>query len=134
MNNTLLKTTNDRSQIYQDLQFLEERGYQERNGSSLDQVHPLTKICIELDDNPTVTKKSLSQLKKELELLPVAQITLAQLPTQSQIDYISEWSKKVLNKDVLIDITINPNLIAGIQISWRGVFFDGSLVKSMNNV
>ena len=63
---------------------------------------------------------------KELNVLKVLKMTIASEPTRSNVVAYVAWVKKNLGEDVILDISVNPNLIAGAQIVWNGKYQDYS--------
>lgn len=63
---------------------------------------------------------------KELENLRILNMTVAVEPTRSNILAYGAWVKKNLGEDVILDIEVNGNLVAGAQIVWNGKYKDYS--------
>ena len=69
--------------------------------------------------------------KKELENLKSIKLTLAYEPTRTNILTFSNWTKKNVAEDVILDINIDPKLVAGAQIVWKGKYQDYSKSKTV---
>jgi len=70
-----------------------------------------------------------SEVKKNIETLPVVSLTLAVSPGQRFISMLSSWFFLNTKKAVLLDITVDPTLIGGALIGYKGYYKDFSLKK-----
>lgn len=68
-------------------------------------------------------------LADHVSKLPIATISLAFEPTEKILRSLSEWFTLNINRQVLFDIKIDPDLLAGAAITYNGKYFDFS-VKS----
>ncbi|MBI5358376.1 hypothetical protein HZB69_01975 [Candidatus Amesbacteria bacterium] len=66
--------------------------------------------------------KSLESWKEEIENLRYLNLTLAYEPTRININTYSAWVKKNVGENVVLDINVDPNLVAGAQIVWNGKY------------
>jgi len=78
--------------------------------------------------------KELEETKDELLKLPVLKIQLAFLPTPSFIKELSDWFKKNLKKRVLLDIEVNPTIVGGLILEYKGRYLDLSLKKEIEKL
>ena len=78
--------------------------------------------------------KELKKTKKELLKLPVLKIQLAFSPTPSFIKEISDWLKRNLKKKVLLDVEVNPVIVGGAILEYRGKYLDLSLKKEIEKL
>lgn len=74
---------------------------------------------------------ALENWKLELENLRELHLTLASEPTRTNIQTYGNWAKKNLGEDVILDINIDPKLIAGAQIIWNGKYQDHAYVQRL---
>jgi len=78
--------------------------------------------------------KELKETKEELLKLPVLKIQLAFSPTPSFIKEISNWLKRNLKKKVLLDVEVNPVIVGGAILEYRGRYLDLSLKKEIEKL
>ena len=78
--------------------------------------------------------KELEETKEELLKLPVLKIQLAFSPTPSFIKEISDWLKRNLKKKVLLDVEVNPVIVGGAILEYRGRYLDLSLKKEIEKL
>ena len=70
--------------------------------------------------------------QKELDSLKILKITVACEPTRSNILAYGSWIKKNIGQDVIMDISIDSNIVSGAQIVWNGKYKDYSLSETTN--
>lgn len=73
--------------------------------------------------------KYLEGLKTEIHELKKLKLTLAYEPTQSSLEHIHDWVKANVGTGVILEITINPTLVAGAIVAYEGEYRDLSLRK-----
>ncbi|MCD6114696.1 F0F1 ATP synthase subunit delta [bacterium] len=78
--------------------------------------------------------KELEETKEELLKLPVLKIQLAFSPSPSFIKEISDWLKRNLKKKVLLDVEVNPVIVGGAILEYRGRYLDLSLKKEIEKL
>jgi hypothetical protein len=69
------------------------------------------------------------KLQETLLALPVIQITLAVSPNTQLVNRMHEWFYRTYHKLVLLEIIINPDIVAGSIVSANGKYYDYSLKK-----
>lgn len=94
-------------------------------------INPLTVEALEINQVPTA--KEVASFREQLKHIPQVKMTLAHYPTTDQLLLLVKWCRQHLHPEAIVDVTMNPNIIGGIQINWQGIFFDGSLVKQISN-
>ncbi|MDP1743324.1 MAG: hypothetical protein Q8L51_00885 [Candidatus Amesbacteria bacterium] len=67
-------------------------------------------------------KGDLENWKLEIENLRELHLTLAYEPTRININTYSAWVKKNVGENVVLDINVDPAIIAGAQIVWNGKY------------
>lgn len=75
----------------------------------------------------------LENWKVELENLRSLKLTLAYEPTRTNILTFSNWAKKNVAEDVILDINIDPAIVAGAQIIWNGKYQDHAYIQRLLN-
>ncbi len=77
-------------------------------------------------------KKFLDSLREEIQSLPILKITIAFLPRQATLESLHEWTSKNLKSSALLDLTNDPNILGGAQMSFGGIYKDLSLRKKLD--
>lgn len=77
-------------------------------------------------DSPTTLKDFITKIQTTITTLPVLSITLAFEPTGQTLKAISDWFVMNMKKQVLFDFVVDPRLIAGASITYKGKFKDYS--------
>jgi len=78
----------------------------------------------------TAIKSFLDKIANNISNLPTATLTLAVEPDKEALQEISDWFPLNLKKQVLIEIQVEPRLVAGAIISYKGKLIDAS-IRSM---
>lgn len=69
-----------------------------------------------------------SGLEKEIETLKILNLYLPFEPDELTLSQIGQTARKTFNLSaLLLDIKVDPNLIAGSALAWKGVYRDYSL-------
>lgn len=87
---------------------------------------------------PTKKERDISQLlfflemlREELISLPEVELEIAFFPPSKIIAKISEWFEKNLDKKVILNFKINPKIVGGTILGYRGKVRDFSLMKEI---
>ncbi len=75
---------------------------------------------------------SLESLEEYLKNLKEINITLAFEPSEKTIDKIYTWVTKNVGTDVILNLAIQPDILGGAILSYKGLYFDYSLEKKLN--
>ncbi|HSW47659.1 MAG TPA: hypothetical protein VLG67_01120 [Candidatus Saccharimonadales bacterium] len=78
-------------------------------------------------ESQSALKDFLTKLIEHITSLPVFSLKLAFEPQEQTLKKISEWFIVNAKKQVLLDITIDRNLIAGASISFNGEYKNFSI-------
>lgn len=78
-------------------------------------------------NDQTDAQRLLQQIIYVLHLVPIAEITVPVPLTNKQIVKICQWWREKTDKAVVLNVKINPDLIAGIRIGFEGKYVDYSL-------
>jgi hypothetical protein len=76
----------------------------------------------------------LKTIQDRIHALPVLSISLAFEPTEQTLKVISEWFLLNMHKQVLFDITVQPQLLAGAAINYNGRFADFSIKTTFEKI
>jgi F0F1-type ATP synthase delta subunit len=138
-----VKTTTDAMELAQVLDNIAE-GLFKTDASAMDAVMKevpydlgmaLNKLAAEHNvgmDNKAGVQQFFVKLQDDLTAMPVVKLTLAVKPKAELINTIHEWFYRTYHKIVLLDITVNPDIMGGSIVSVGGKYYDGSIVKRMN--
>ncbi len=95
-------------------------------------VKSLQNNQIDLTNN-ILMQSFIESLKKYLESIPVIGLTLAFSPKQQTIKRIYSWLAFQIKKPVLLDITVNKNIIGGAVIDVAGIHFEYTIHKILKD-
>lgn len=93
-----------------------------------------------LEDEGAISKSPdqqfsfFEELKKELQKIPQVKLEIAFEPSQNFLLKIKGWFKERNNQEIILDITKNPEIVAGAIIEYQGKYIDLSLVKKLNEL
>lgn len=74
----------------------------------------------------------LKSLKNELINLTSIEVVMALNPTPSIISLISENLRKTLNRQVILNTSVNESIIGGLIIIFKGKYMDLSVLSRLN--
>lgn len=75
------------------------------------------------------SKAYLEKLKNKIEKLGIVQLTLAFEPTNITIDKFINYIRQNVGEDIILEVSYDPNIVAGTMISYKGNFRDFSLKR-----
>lgn len=107
----------------------EQLGYQKKEKF----LNLLRDNNIPLDSNQKITK-FLERITKEISSMPEITITIAIEPNEEILKTIADWFLLNLEKQVLINISYNPKLIAGAEIDFLGTHVEFTVEKVLNSL
>lgn len=140
-----LKTTTDTAELQHVLERLSDGLYRTdtsveetlRRALPYEQAIIINKLAaqygVNMDDKPKVQEFFIT-LSNALQALPVVQITLAVRPNAEFVNLIHDWFYRTYRKVVVLNILIDPKIIAGSIISANGKYYDYSLGKQTNQI
>jgi hypothetical protein len=79
-------------------------------------------------------KKFLTSVQENIRKLPVLSITLAFEPDDKTLKAIVEWFLFNLNRQILLDISVDKKIIAGASINFKGKYKDYSVKPLFENM
>lgn len=102
--------------------FAEQFGVQKKDKFlSLLRTHNITM------ESHTALKDFLQKIQEVISSLSVVSLVIAFEPSESSLMAISQWFVMNTSKQVLLDITVDPSLIAGAAINYNGRHADFSI-------
>lgn len=123
-----IRTLRQRNELISDIDLLISR-------STLDDTDNLSEIGNKIRDAANQEKtpnKYLEELKQALLKLPIVELTIAFSPSQNDINEVLAAIRSEINPEAIIDISVNPYLIAGAQIIYEGKYHDGSIASKLS--
>jgi F0F1-type ATP synthase delta subunit len=85
----------------------------------------------ELLKNPEKNKEFFEEMRKQLSLLPQIKIKIAFEPKREFLKKLSLFFEEKLHKKIILDVTVDPEIIGGVIFEWGGKIFDFSLAKKI---
>jgi F0F1-type ATP synthase delta subunit len=79
-------------------------------------------------------KEEISKLEKKLRALPEIKLEVAFSPKDNFLNRVGQWFQKEIGQKVILDITVNPKVVAGATIEYQGNWRDFSLAKKIDQL
>jgi hypothetical protein len=79
-------------------------------------------------------KAVLSSAYSTVCALPILKLILAFEPSEVVINDISHWARVNLERGILIDLSMDRNLLGGAVIIYKGKFYDFSVRKKLHEI
>lgn len=77
-------------------------------------------------DSAGAIKGFIVKLQETIKALPLLTLTIAFEPNEKVLRSVADWFVMNLNKQFLLEVLIDPTLIAGAVIKYKGTFLDFS--------
>lgn len=78
-------------------------------------------------ESSTALKAFLTKVQETTNTLPVLSLTLAFEPKDKTLQVLSEWFMMNIKKQMLFEITVDKQIIAGANINYKGRFLEASI-------
>jgi F0F1-type ATP synthase delta subunit len=78
-------------------------------------------------------KREIDELTDKLHGCKTLQLTIAFQANEETISYFSEWIKKNVRTDLLIDLQYDKTIVGGVLIIVDGTYKDYSVKKNLSN-
>jgi hypothetical protein len=78
-------------------------------------------------------KRRLDELETALKNCQPMQLTIAFQPDEETITYFSDWIKKNIRPDILIDIQFDKMIVGGALLIASGIYKDYSIRKALSH-
>lgn len=83
---------------------------------------------------PVVLKHWFTELDLEIKTLPVLTMAVAiELPYKT-LKQINNWLVQALNRKVILEVTVDKNILAGVAIYHKGSYRDYSLRRKLEDM
>ncbi len=79
-------------------------------------------------------KEEIYKLEKKLRSLPEIKLEIAFSPDDNFINKLGQWIEKELGQKIILDITVNPKVVAGAIIEYQGNWRDFSSAKEIDRL
>jgi len=76
--------------------------------------------------------EDLDKFQKSLKNFDSVQITLSDYPTISLVEYIFSYLNKSTGKQILLDISVDQNILGGVIFAFKGKYQDYSVLSLLN--
>lgn len=132
-----IRTKDEAEKLLEEIETLEESLYKD-HGSTFEEVlnkkiRNWVKVEIEkLLSSGKSNKEVLENLKNKIEDVSFLKLSIAFEPTSAGIDSFFDFVKEHAGSNVLLDITYDPAILGGAQVSYKGEYRDLSLKKKFN--
>jgi len=84
--------------------------------------------------SPSLLKDFIAKIIDSTSKLPILTLTIPFEPKETTLQTLSQWFLLNLKKQVLFVINIDPSLIAGTVINYKGKFIDLSIRPQFNQI
>jgi len=75
----------------------------------------------------------LDRTKEEILKMSRIKLTMAINPDSALLDKMFSWFKDAAGKELLMDISINPGILGGLLVTYKGLYRDFSLKSRLDN-
>jgi hypothetical protein len=82
----------------------------------------------------SVLKTFFSSITESIATLPILSLTLAFEPKEKTLQKLSEWFVLNINRQAVFDISVDPELIGGASISFKGKHMDFSIRPTFDEI
>jgi F0F1-type ATP synthase delta subunit len=76
---------------------------------------------------PAEIKTLLTKLQEQVAALPVLSLVIAFEPTEQTLKILTDWFLLNTKRQILFDISVDPNLVAGVAIKFNGRYAEYSI-------
>jgi F0F1-type ATP synthase delta subunit len=94
----------------------------------------LLRDCNISSQSQTALKTFLGTVQKQIAALPTLSIKIAFEPDSQTVKTISDWFIINMKKQVLLDIAVDKNIIAGCSISFDGAYQNFSIKPRLEQI
>ena len=85
-------------------------------------------------DSDKETKAFIDKIQSAIRELNILTITIAFEPDESTFQALSEWFLINLKKQFILEISVNPAIIAGAAINYKGTYLDCSIKQLFEKI
>lgn len=140
----LTQTTEDVVKLDEEIDLLLQSIYHVDKDMFEDTLEKMVRIRMAMEIRKLV-KQTASSKKEEIKILlsnmyrticalPILQLTLAFEPSDAVIGNISRWARQNLVDGILLDLSLDRNVLGGAIIVYHGKFYDLTLRKKLKEI
>ena len=131
---SLVRTTRDRDILLSEIESLKNSMYETKNGGfdaalKSEVRSEVAAILRTKKDSGQDMEKFVEGLATAAKALEELKLELAFDPTDETLETILHWVSQNVGEGYLLDIKVNPKILGGAKIAFKGKYFDGSLIK-----
>lgn len=134
-----IKTTRDVELLVEELDLVEDQMYKVTDKDLYDLLgKKLRSWVADIIVNGIVDRGSetefIKELRDEVKKLPELRLTLAIDPSRDIIIDISDWARKNIDPLIILDISVDNSLVAGLTVDYKGEYGDYSIGEAINSI
>lgn len=125
-----IPTLSKRNELLSQIEIL-INGLNKKDSEELTEIgqHIYARACVSSD-----YKEYLTSTKKAVMSLPIFELTVAFVPTQRELRDFVLSIRNEIDKLAVVDVEVNPYILGGARIAFKGKYFDGSVLSKIKNV
>lgn len=77
-------------------------------------------------------EETLKDIQNKISSLTEVNIRIAFEPSISFISYLTQWMRENLDGSAILEVEIDPSIIAGVVVIYKGKYIDLSLAKRLS--
>lgn len=87
-----------------------------------------------ISTSPNQQFSFFEELKNYLQKIPYLKLEIAFEPSEDFLSKIKKWFREENHQEVILDLIINPKIVGGAVIEYRGSWRDFSLLKEIDKL
>jgi len=135
---SLIKTTKERDVLLEEISALKASLFETKQGG-IEEVlkeevrSEIARVVRAKKQEGENMEKYLSKLEEAVKSLEEFKLELAFDPTEQTLEVVSNWISQNIGEGYLLDIKVNRSILGGAKLSFKGKYFDGSLIKIVDD-
>lgn len=131
---SLISTVDERRALLKELENFAAALYKPNfDMSRFKQLTSLLQKCGVNSQDVSVASGFIEDIRAQLDIMPVIEITLAFEPGSDFIKRLVAWFRQVLGEQILLHISTDKSILAGVRISYSGLYKDLSLLTRLGS-
>ena len=86
------------------------------------------------DGDKNEIKNLTTEIKKRIQALKKLSLTLAIKPNEKILKTVKDWARTNTGEQVVLDVTVDPEIIGGAIIVRNGTYHDYSIAKKIKDI
>lgn len=136
-----LRTTSEATSVIHCLEELSATSFEQTSSPQIFKNLPkeIADILISIVTKPATQaeqialKRELNELQTKLHACKSIRLTIAFQPDDTTLSFFSDWIKKNVRPDLLIDLQFDKSIVGGMQLIYGGVYKDFTVKKNLTN-